>query len=200
VVLANAGRPTPGLNGLTKKHRDRRTDGRPRLSQERHAALLTETDRPPPVTRVDIPKAKGQWRPLGMACLRDRAVHATVKMVLEPSDERVCPPGSWGVRPLRSIPHALSALRRGPADPQRGCTWVIAGDRAACVDAIDPRLLRRVLKKRRHDQRRLDLITRLLRCGRGAEGRVSDSPTGTAPGAGRRPVRAKVCWHEFDEG
>lgn len=193
------GRNTPGVDGVTKRHIDQRTAGRERLVQALHGELLAGDYRPQPVKRVDIPKANGKWRPLGIATLRDRVVQATVKMVLEPIYERVLHPFSWGFRPRRSTPHALSALRRGPADPKWGCKWVIEGDSAACFDAIDHRLRRRFLKKRLQDESLLDLVTRLRRCGLWEDGQVAYLPTGTAQGSVVSPLLATVCLHEFDD-
>jgi RNA-directed DNA polymerase len=146
-VFTNQGSTTPGVDGVIKSHVDNRTAGRDRLVQELREELLSGDYRPQPVKRIYIPKANGKWRPLGIATLRDRVVQATVKMVLEPLYESVFYPFSWGFRPLRSTHHALSALRRGPADPKLGFRWAIEGDIAACFDEIDHRLLRRFLKK-----------------------------------------------------
>lgn len=195
-VRTNAGRNTPGVDGITKRHIDSRTDGRDRLVQQLHEELLNETYRPQPVKRVYIPKANGKGRPLGIAGLRDRAVPATVKMVLEPIYESVFHPFTWGFRPLRSTHHALSALRRGPADPKLGFKWIIEGDIAACFDEIDHRLLRQVLKKRVQDRPLLALITRLLRCGIWEDGQGRYPQTGTGQGSVGSPLLANIFWHE----
>jgi len=137
-VFTNQGSSTPGLDGVTKHHIDGQKDGRSRLIQQLHQELMTDAYQPQPVKRVYIPKANGKWRPLGIACLRDRVVQATIKMVLEPIYESVFHPFSWGFRPLRSTHHALSALRRGPADPKLGFKWIIEGDMASCFDEGRP--------------------------------------------------------------
>lgn len=198
-VFTNQGSTTPGVDGVIKSHVDNRTAGRDRLVQELREELLSGDYRPQPVKRIYIPKANGKWRPLGIATLRDRVVQATVKIVLEPLYESVFYPFSWGFRPLRSTHHALSALRRGPADPKLGFRWAIEGDIAACFDEIDHRLLRRFLKKRIQDEHLLDLITRLLHCGIQEDGQVSYPQTGTAQGSVVSPLLANVFLHEFDE-
>jgi group II intron reverse transcriptase/maturase len=197
-VFTNQGSTTPGVDGVIKSHVDNRTAGRDRLVQELREKLLSGDYRPQPVKRVYIPKANGKWRPLGIATLRDRVVQATVKMVLEPIYESVFYPFSWGFRPLRSTHHALSALRRGPADPKLGFRWAIEGDIAGCFDEIDHRLLRRFLKKRIQDEHLLDLITRLLQCGIQEDGQVSYPQAGTAQGSVVSPLLANVFLHEFD--
>ena len=107
--------------------------------------------------------------------------------------------GAYGFRPLRSPHHALSALRRGPADPKWGCKWIIEWDMAACFDAIDHRLLRRTRKKRRQDRPLLDLITRLLRGGMWEEGHVGSPQRGTIQGSVLSPLLAKVFLHACDD-
>lgn len=198
-VFANKGSHTPGLDGTTKQHVDGRQRGRERLVEQLREELLAGEYRPQPVKRIYIPKANGKLRPLGIATLQDRVVQAALKMVLEPIYESVFHPFSWGFRPLRSTHHALSALRRGPADPRMGFKWIIEGDIAACFDEIDHRLLRRFLKKRIQDPQILDLVTRMLRCGIWEQGQVSYPPTGTAQGSVVSPLLANVFLHEFDD-
>ncbi len=198
-VFAHRGSNTPGLDGVTKQHVDGRQKGRERLVQELRKELLSGEYRPQPVKRVYIPKANGKLRPLGIATLRDRVVQATLKMVLEPIYESIFHKFSWGFRPLRSTHHALSAFRRGPADPRMGFKWIIEGDIAACFDEIDHRLLRRFLKKRIQDSQLLDLVTRMLRGGIWEKGQVTYPTTGTAQGSVVSPLLANVFLHEFDD-
>lgn len=199
-VLSNSGSSTPGLDGVTKGRIDATDQGREKLVEQLRQGLLDGDYRPQPVKRVYIPKANGKLRPLGIATLRDRAVQATVKLLLEPIYESVFCPFSWGFRPLRSTHHALSALRRGPSDPKLGFRWVIEGDIASCFDEIDHRLLRGFLKKRIQDEPLLGLIPRMLRCGIWEEGQISHPSKGTPQGAVVSPLLANVVLHEFDEG
>jgi group II intron reverse transcriptase/maturase len=198
-VLSNRGSNTPGIDGVRKGMIDARVEGRGKLVQELQEELLAEDYRPQPVRRVYIPKATDKVRPLGIATIRDRAVQATVKMVLEPIYESVFHKFSWGFRPLRSTHHALSALRRGPSDPRMGFKWIIEGDIAACFDEIDHRLLRCFIKKRIQDRKMLDLITRVLRCGIWEDDRVIYPQTGTPQGSVVSPLLANVFLHEFDD-
>ena len=198
-VFNNKGSSTPSIDGLTKSSIDASKTGRERLVQQLHQELLAGNYQPQPVRRVYIPKANGKTRPLGIATIRDRVVQAAVRMALEPIYESVFYPFSWGFRPLRSTHHALSALRRGLADPRMGFKWIIEGDIASCFDEIEHRLLRRVLKKRIQDERLLDLITRMLRCGIQEDGGIIYPTKGTPQGAVCSPLLANVFLHEFDD-
>lgn len=199
VVLLNKGSSTPGIDGMTKRQLDANKDGREKLVRQLRAELLAGDYRPQPVKRVYIPKINGKTRPLGIATIRDRAVQATVKMILEPIYESIFYPFSWGFRPLRSTHQALSALYRGLGNPRLGFKWIIEGDISACFDEIDHRLLRRFIKKRIQDEHFLNLITRMLRAGIWEDGRVSYPQTGTPQGAICSPLLANAFLHEFDE-
>lgn len=198
-VLSNRGSNTPGIDGMSKGSIMSRPYRGLRLVQQLREELLNGTYQPQAVKRVYIPKANGKVRPLGISTIRDRVVQAAVKMALEPIYESVFYPFSWGFRPLRSTHHALSAIRRGPSDPKLGFKWAIEGDIASCFDEIDPRLLRYYLKKRIQDDKILDLITKMLRCGVWEEGRISYPKRGVPQGSVASPLLANVFLHEFDE-
>jgi RNA-directed DNA polymerase len=105
-VLSNSGSNTPGIDGISKRQIDAKENGRKMLVEQLRKELLSGDYRSYPVKRVYIPKVNGKMRPLGIATIRDRAVQATVKMVLEPIYESVFHSFSWGFRPLRSTHHA----------------------------------------------------------------------------------------------
>jgi group II intron reverse transcriptase/maturase len=77
---------------------------------------------------------------------------------------------------------------------------IIEGDIASCFDEIDHRLLRRFLKKRIQDERILNLITRMLRCGiQDEDGSTTYPYRGTPQGSVASPLLANVFLHEFDD-
>ncbi|MDM8523485.1 reverse transcriptase domain-containing protein [Desulfococcaceae bacterium HSG8] len=69
---------------------------------------------PAPVLRVEIPKPgkNAGVRLLGIPCVRDRVVQATLKLILEPILEPVFSDNSYGFRPGRNQRQAVEAAQK----------------------------------------------------------------------------------------
>jgi RNA-directed DNA polymerase len=67
---------------------------------------------PPPVLQVDIPKADGGIRTLGLPTVVDRVAQTVVALTLEPRTESIFVVDSYGYQPRKSALDAVAACRQ----------------------------------------------------------------------------------------
>src|SRR3954471_16476131 len=88
---------------------------------------------PPPVRAVEIPKAGGGVRVLGVPTVADRVAQTVVAVELEAKVEPIFHPDSYGYRPNRSALDAVGECRRRCWSKD----WVIDLDIAKFFDTVD---------------------------------------------------------------
>ena len=130
--------------------------------------------------------------------MADRPVQMAVKMLLEPVDDGVFLPVSYGFRPGRSTHRALGRTLHVLNHASGRWHGILAGDIAACFDRVQPAIVFQLLKKRGQDDRLLGLIHAFLTAGGRADGRLHRTDHGTPQGGVCSPLLMHAYVHEFD--
>ena len=189
-VKGNAG--AAGVDGQSVKQFGWRAES---YLAELEQALKAEEYQPEPIKRVEIPKAGGKKRPLGIPAVKDRIVQTALKLVIEPIFEREFEESSYGFRPQRS---AKDALREVDELIRQGYTHVVDADLESFFDTIPHAALMRQIEERISDGRVLELIGLFLSQDI-IQGMKRWTPTGGTPqGAVVSPLLANIYLHPLD--
>ncbi len=106
-VKANKG--SPGVDGMRVEELEAWLDGN---WEKLRQGLLSGTYRPRPVRRVEIPRADGGIRQLGIPMVVERMIQRMILQVLQPLFDPTFSEHSYGFRPGRSAHQAVTAAKR----------------------------------------------------------------------------------------
>ncbi len=185
----------PGIDGVTiDEFKTRLDEELARLKKD----LESWSYKPEPVRRVERPKpGKGKGvRLLGIPCVRDRIVHATLKLLLEPIFDPTFSDHSYGFRPGCSPQKAVEAARQIVIS---GKEYVIDIDLSKFFDRVNHDRLIYLLSGHVTDKRILRLIGMILRSGVMDKGMVLLTREGTVQGSPLSPLLSNVVLDELDK-
>lgn len=130
----------------------------PRIREE----LLEGSYKPQGIRRVDIPKASGGVRTLGIPSVIDRLIQQAVLQVLVPIFDPGFSESSYGYRRGRSAQQSVEQAR---SYVESGLKWVVDIDLAGFFDTINHDVLMHRVSRKVRDKQVLRLIGNYLRSG-----------------------------------
>jgi RNA-directed DNA polymerase len=190
-VVQNGG--APGVDGMTVDELG------PYLREhwgEIREQMLSSRYKPQAVRGVEIPKANGGKRQLGIPTVVDRFIQQAIHQVLNRIYDPTFSESSYGFREGRSAHGAVEQARKYVAE---GYRWVVDMDLEKFFDRVNHDILMSRLGKRIKDKRLLGIIRRYLQAGMLQGGLMSLRVEGTPQGGPLSPLLSNILLDEMDK-
>ena len=164
----------------------------PRIKEE----LLSGRYQPQAALRVEIPKASGGMRKLGIPTVVDRLIQQAILQVLSPIYEPTFSESSYGFRPKRS---AHDAVRKALGYVTDGKRWVVDVDLEKFFDRVNHDVLMTRIARRIADKDMLRIIRRYLTSGVMVNGIEEATGEGTPQGGPLSPLLSNILLDDLDK-
>jgi len=145
---------------------------------------------------VEIPKATGGTRPLGIPTVLDRLIQQAMYQVLMPIFDPEFSDHSYGFRPGRS---AHNAVRKVREYIREGYRTAVDLDLSQFFDTVNHDVLMHRVARKVRDKRVLRLVGKYLRAGVMVNGRMQKTPQGVPQGGPLSPLLANILLDDLDK-
>lgn len=190
-IKSNTGSKTAGTDGITINDFKIKSDDE--LIQEVRARLADY--KPNSVRRVNISKANGGLRPLGIPTMMDRLIQQTFKQILEPICEAKFHNHSYGFRPNRSAKYAVARMQKLINGSQ--LHYVVDIDIKGFFDNVNhTKLLKQLFNIGIKDRRILTIISKMLKAPIAGLGVPNK---GTPQGGILSPLLSNIVLNDLDQ-
>lgn len=189
-VVANRG--SAGVDGMKVDDlREYLRDHLETLKQRLHRGSYV----PQAVLGVEIPKANGGVRQLGIPTVIDRMIQQAIHQVLSQIWEPTFSEYSYGFRPKRN---ASQALAQATYYINAGYQHIIDLDLKSFFDKVDHDKIMGLLRRKISDKILLRLIRKYLRAGMMCKGHYTKRVQGTPQGGPLSPLLSNILLTELD--